>query len=119
MPSIYVNTQKLEASKRDLLAEKIYGATTPVFKGERGPDIYVFVSEYDVVYKNGKPAPQDMVVVNMEAGALPEAKVETLVAEVQAAVQEVLGVDSTFVYHGNPVECIGVSGTTIAQKMKK
>lgn len=120
MPSIYVNTEKMEAGKRDLLAEKIYAATTPVFKGEKGPDIHIFMSEYDVVYKNGKPAPQrDMVVINMEAGSLKPEKIETLVTGMEAAVQEVLGVGTTFIYHGNPAECIGVEGVTIAQKMKK
>lgn len=75
MPSMYVNVPKLEQGTKDALAAKLYDAAAPILKA---PHIYTFVNEYETLYENGQPAPQKMVVANIEAGPTKEEKVNAL-----------------------------------------
>lgn len=88
MPSMYVNVPKLPQETKDTLVAKLYEAAAPVLKA---PHIYTFVNEYETLYENGKPAPQQMVVANLEAGPTKEEKVNALAEGMRAAVREVLG----------------------------
>ena len=90
MPSMYVNVPKLPQETKDTLVAKLYEAAAPVLKA---PHIYTFVNEYETLYENGKPAPQQMVVANLEAGPTKEEKVNALAEGMRAAVREVLGED--------------------------
>lgn len=74
----------------------------------KAPHIYTFVNEYETLYENGQPAPQKMVVANIEAGPTKEEKVNALAESMQAAVQEVLGEDKklTLVFHDNGLDRI-------------
>ena len=118
MPSMYVNVPKLEQGTKDALAAKLYDAAAPILKA---PHIYTFVNEYETLYENGQPAPQKMVVDNIEAGPTKEEKVNALAESMQAAVQEVLGEDKklTLVFHDNGLDRIAIGGVTIATKMQK
>ena len=82
---------------------------------------YTFVNEYETLYENGKPAPQQMVVANLEAGPTKEEKVNALAEGMRAAVREVLGEDKdlTLVFHDNALDRLAIGGVTIATKMKK
>ena len=79
------------------------------------------LNEYETRYENGQPAPQTMVVANIEAGPTKEEKVNALAESMQAAVQEVLGEDKklTLVFHDNGLDRIAIGGVTIATKMQK
>ena len=110
MPSMYVNVPKLEQGTKDALAAKLYDAAAPILKA---PHIYTFVNEYETLYENGQPAPQKMVVANIEAGPTKEEKVNALAESMQAAVQE------TLVFHDNGLDRIAIGGVTIATKMQK
>lgn len=118
MPSMYVNVPKLEQGTKDALAAKLYDAAAPILKA---PHIYTFVNEYETLYENGQPAPQKMVVANIEAGPTKEEKVNALAESMQAAVQEVLGEDKklSLVFHDNGLDRIAIGGVTIATKMQK
>lgn len=119
MPSMYVNVPKLEQNTKDALVAKLYDAAAPVLKA---PHIYTFVNEYETLYENGKPAPdQKMIVANIEAGPTKEEKVNALAEGMMGAVKEVLGEDKNFtlVYHDNALDRIAIGGVTIATKMKK
>ena len=118
LPSMYVNVPKLEQGTKDALAAKLYDAAAPILKA---PHIYTFVNEYETLYENGQPAPQKMVVANIEAGPTKEEKVNALAESMQAAVQEVLGEDKklTLVFHDNGLDRIAIGGVTIATKMQK
>ena len=63
MPSMYVNVPRLEQETKNTLVAKLYDAAAPVLKA---PHIYTFVNEYETLYENGQPAPQKMVVANIE-----------------------------------------------------
>lgn len=118
MPSMYVNVPKLEQETKNALVAKLYDAAAPILKA---PHIYTFVNEYETCYENGRPAPQQMVVANIEAGPTKEEKVNALAEGMQKAVQEVLGEDKqlTLVFHDNGLDRIAIGGVTIATKMKK
>lgn len=119
MPSMYVNVSKLDQEKKNALVDKLYNAAAPVLKA---PHIYTFVKEYETLYENGKPLPeQKMVVVNIEAGPTKEEKVNALAEAMQGAVQEVLGEDKklTLVFHDNALDRIAIGGKTIATSMKQ
>ena len=87
MPSMYVNVPKLPQETKDTLVAKLYEAAAPVLKA---PHIYTFVNEYETLYENGKPAPQQMVVANLEAGPTKEEKVNALAEGMRAAGSAVL-----------------------------
>ncbi len=112
MPSMYVYGPKLDDQTRDSLVEKIYAATVPVFKGEKGPVIHTYVNEYEYLYDNGKRVDSPMVVVNMEAAPLPVEKIEIMGQGIHTAVTEVCGAqkESTFVYHANGLDHIAING---------
>ena len=112
MPSMYVNVPKLEQGTKDALAAKLYDAAAPILKA---PHIYTFVNEYETLYENGQPAPQKMVVANIEAGPTKEEKVNALAESMQAAVQEVLGEDKklTLVFHDNGLDRIAIGGVSV------
>lgn len=118
MPSMYVNVPKLPQETKDTLVAKLYEAAAPVLKA---PHIYTFVNEYETLYENGKPAPQQMVVANLEAGPTKEEKVNALAEGMRAAVREVLGEDKdlTLVFHDNALDRLAIGGVTIATKRKK
>ena len=118
MPSMYVNVPKLPQETKDTLVAKLYEAAAPVLKA---PHIYTFVNEYETLYENGKPAPQQMVVANLEAGPTKEEKVNALAEGMRAAVREVLGEDKdlTLVFHDNALDRLAIGGVTSATKMKK
>ena len=107
MPSMYVNVPKLPQETKDTLVAKLYEAAAPVLKA---PHIYTFVNEYETLYENGKPAPQQK-----------EEKVNALAEGMRAAVREVLGEDKdlTLVFHDNALDRLAIGGVTIATKMKK
>lgn len=100
MPSMYVNVPRLEQETKNTLVAKLYDAAAPVLKA---PHIYTFVNEYETLYENGQPAPQKMVVANIEAGPIKEEKVNAIAEGMRAAVREVLGEDKdlTLVFHDN------------------
>ena len=109
MPSMYVNVPKLPQETKDTLVAKLYEAAAPVLKA---PHIYTFVNEYETLYENGKPAPQQMVVANLEAGPTKEEKVNALAEGMRAAVREVLGEDKdlTLVFHDNALDRLAIGG---------
>ena len=102
MPSMYVNVPRLEQETKNTLVAKLY-------------------DEYETLYENGQPAPQKMVVANIEAGPIKEEKVNAIAEGMRAAVREVLGEDKdlTLVFHDNGLDRIAIGGVTIATKMKK
>lgn len=113
MPAMYVNAPKLDPKTRDRLVEKLYEATIPVFKGPKGPAIHTFVNEYETLYENGKiEETPKMLVINMEASALPADKIELIAEGLSAAAKEVLGdgQGTTFVYHANGLDHIAMNG---------
>lgn len=113
MPSMYVNVPKLEAQKKDQLVEKLYEAAAKVLKV---PGIYTYVSEYETVYKNGKPWPEvNMTVINLEAGPMPADKIETIGGYLAEEVKACLGEDqeTTVVYHANQLDHIAINGKLI------
>lgn len=113
MPSMYVNVPKLEAEKRDQLVEKLYEAAAKVLKV---PGIYTYVSEYDTVYKNGKPWPEaSMAVINLEAGPMPADKIELIGGYLAEEVKACLGEEqeTTLVYHANQLDHIAINGKLI------
>ena len=118
MPSMYVNVPRLEQETKNTLVAKLYDAAAPVLKA---PHIYPFVNEDETLYENGPPAPQKMVVANIEAGPIKEEKVNAIAEGMRAAVREVLGEDKdlTLVFHDNGLDRIAIGGVTIATKMKK
>ena len=118
MPSMYVNVPRLEQETKNTLVAKLYDAAAPVLKA---PHIYTFVNEYETLYENGQPAPQKMVVANIEAGPIKEEKVNAIAEGMRAAVREVLGEDKdlTLVFHDNGLDRIAIGGVTIATKIKK
>ena len=118
MPSMYVNVPRLEQETKNTLVAKLYDAAAPVLKA---PHSYTFVNEYEPLYENGQPAPQKMVVANIEAGPIKEEKVNAIAEGMRAAVREVLGEDKdlTLVFHDNGLDRIAIGGVTIATKMKK
>ena len=117
-PSKYVHIPKQEHQTKDTQAAKLYDAAAPILKA---PHIYTFVNEYETLYENGQPAPQQMVVANIEAGPIKEEKVNAIAEGMRAAVREVLGEDKdlTLVFHDNGLDRIAIGGVTIATKMKK
>ncbi|MBP1757936.1 MAG: hypothetical protein H6Q61_185 [Firmicutes bacterium] len=113
MPGMYVNTTKLAPETRDLLAEKLFAGTVPVFRGEKGPKIHTYFNEYETVYENGKPLVEKKdITINLEASTMPVDKIELLAEGLTAAVKEVLGEECgcTFVYHANGLDHIAVNG---------
>ncbi len=112
MPGMYVNMSKVTPETRDLLAEKLYAGTVPVFKGEKGPKIHIYFNEVDMVYENGKPLEKKDLTINLEASAMPVEKIELLAEGLTAAVREVLGEECgcTFVYHANGLDHIAMNG---------
>jgi len=112
MPGMYVNLSKLDTQTRDLLAEKLYAGTVPVFKGEKGPAIHTYFNEFETLYENGKPLAKKDVTINMEASTMPVEKIELLAEGLTAAVHEVLGEDCgcTVVYHANGLDHIAMNG---------
>ena len=100
MPSMYVNVPKLPQETKATLVAKLYAAA---------------------LYENGKPAPQQMGVANLEAGPTKEEKGNALAEGMRAAVREVLGEDKdlTLVFHDNALDRLAIGGVTIATKMKK
>lgn len=109
MPSMYVNVPRLEQETKNTLVAKLYDAAAPVLKA---PHIYTFVNEYETLYENGQPAPQKMVVANIEAGPIKEEKVNAIAEGMRAAVREVLGEDKdlTLVFHDNGLDRIAIGG---------
>ena len=118
MPSMYVNVPRLEQETKNTLVAKLYDAAAPVLQA---PPISTFGDEYVALYENGQPAPQKMVVANIEAGPIKEEKVNAIAEGMRAAVREVLGEDKdlTLVFHDNGLDHIAIGGVTIATKMKK
>ena len=112
MPGMYVHVSKLAPETRDLLAEKLYAGTIPVFKGEKGPTIHTYFNEYDVVYDNGKLQEKKGITINLEASAMPVEKIELLAEGLTAGAKEVLGDDChcTVVYHANGLDHIAMNG---------
>lgn len=118
MPSMYVNVPRLEQETKTPWWPSSMTPPAPVLKA---PHIYTFVNEYETLYENGQPAPQKMVVANIEAGPIKEEKVNAIAEGMRAAVREVLGEDKdlTLVFHDNGLDRIAIGGVTIATKMKK
>ena len=108
MPSMYVNVPRLEQETKNTLVANLYDAAAPVLKAPP-------------LDENRQPAPQKMVVANIEAGPIKEAKVNAIAEGMRAAVREVLGEDKdlTLVFHDNGLDRIAIGGVTIATKMKK
>ena len=88
--------------------------------------VFLAISALSVYQKNycsfsapkssgGGPAPQKMVVANIEAGPTKEEKVNALAESMQAAVQEVLGEDKklTLVFHDNGLDRIAIGGVSV------
>ena len=118
MPAMYVNVPKLEQSVKDALVSKLYEAALPVLKA---PHIFTFVNEYATLYENGKPTPeQKMIVCNIEAGPSKPEKIETLAQNLLAAAKDVLGDDRalTLVYHANATDHIASNGKLISSTIK-
>lgn len=119
MPSMYVNTPKLEQSQKDDLVSKLFDAAAPVLKV---PEIFTYVNEYETIYLNGKPSSdQKMLVINLEAGPMKAEKIEILAGALLEVVQSVLGADKklTLVFHANDLDHIAINGKLISSNLKK
>ena len=89
MPSMYVNVPRLEQETKNTLVAKLYDAAAPVLKA---PHIYTFVNEYETLYENGQPAPQKMVVANIEAGPIKEEKVNAIAEDMDILIVMCIGI---------------------------